>query len=192
MKVFICLYLLNWITQAQPIYPSLTGKDAASSIETPPLIIKEDLKFDYPEEINQLSAINRVEVPANDKKTFHFQISESTTNCTISLSYYISMIKNDDQTSSTKAKLKVYDPNGQLIDSASYRVGSKNEPLLQLSLGHAGRYKFVLSNNNLLDMVVDIVFGMTNCYSIKHNMHSKDLIQFKNRFEAYQMKQTVS
>lgn len=191
MKLFIILSVALWLTKARPVYPSFVQKATASSIEKPPEIFRDQLKFDYPQEISQISAINRVEIPAKDKKTFQFQISELNTNCTISLSYYVSVIKNGAQTNNTKARLRVYDPSGQLIGSGSSRLGSKKEPFLNLSLGHIGKYKFVFANNNSVDLVVDIVFGLTNCHTIPHKMHSRDLIQLKNRFEAYQMKQTV-
>ena len=160
-------------------------------LKFPPFIDKDTLKFNYPEEINQFSAIFRLEVAASDKKVFHYDITEKTTNCTISLGYFISSIKDKYDNTTLRASLKVYDPKGQLIESIRYKTTAKEQGLASLALNQPGKYKFILANSNALDIVVDLAFGLTECHSIKHKLHQEDLIMFTNRFQTYVMKQTV-
>lgn len=172
--------------------PVRLQNDPANGLKFPPFIDKETLKFNYPEEINQMSAIFRLEVPGNDKKVFHYEITDKTTNCTMNIGFYISDLKEEPDKKSTSIKLKIYDPKGQLIDSLRYKLNDKQEAMAVLKLGTPGRYKFVLANANPIDMVIDLTFGLTECHTIKHKIHQNDLIMFTNRFQAYAMKQTVS
>ena len=172
--------------------PLRTKSDPTSEMKFPPFIDKDTLKFHYPEEISQMSAIFRLEVPGSDKKTFHYGITEQTTNCTMNIGFFISDMKQEPDKKSMSIKLKIYDPKGQLIDNLRYKLSDKQEAMAVLKLGTPGRYKFVLANTNAIDMIVDLTFGLTECHSIKHKLHQNDLIMFTNRFQAYNMKQTVS
>jgi hypothetical protein len=159
----------------------------------PPFIDKDTMKFNYPEEINQLSAIFRLEVPASESKVFHYEITEATTNCTMNIGFYISVVKEVNQEQPLSIKMKIYDPRGQVVDSIHYKTNGKEQGMANLSLSMIGKYKFVLSNiENPTDMIVDLAFGLTACHSIKHKLHQNDLIMFTNRFQSYVMKQTVA
>jgi hypothetical protein len=191
MIPLLILMVLSQQMTAQAIPPSLL-KDSANDLKFPPFIDKETLRFNYPEEINQMSAIFRIETPASDKKVFHYEITAKTANCTMNLGFYISDMKEVSESNSIGVKLRIHDPKGQQIDSLRYKLSDKQEAMAVLKLGTPGRYKFVLTNPNPIDMVIDLTFGLTECHVIKHKIHQNDMIMFTNRFQAYVMKQTVS
>ena len=63
-------------------------KPVTQNVEEP----ENKKEFDYPEEINKLTAIFRIELQPNEIKNMHYHINKNTTKCTIDLSYYISEI----------------------------------------------------------------------------------------------------
>ena len=205
--IFIILILVNLTHQNQDFTitsktdnsTSLTLKDPAppsvskhASFENPePLFaLPPPEEFNYPEEVSQLSAVFRVEVPANQSTTFNYQIKENTTNCSMLFEFYLSETKSPSELVHT-ANVKVYNPHNLLIDTFNYSSDSKRSKQHKLSLDTVGKYKFVLKNKNLVDVIVDLVFGLTECHYLKHKLHRNDFVTFSNRFNTGVIRQSV-
>ena len=147
--------------------------------------------FDYPKELDQFTALFRVEIETNGTKEFNYQIFENTTNCHLQFSFFVSDLKIPSNTTH-RLSLKIFNPNGLLVESFSYSNESKKQKELKLKLDTVGKYHFVMKSKNDSDIVVDLVFGFSECYSTKTKLHKKDFVTFSNRFKMGAMKQTVS
>ena len=161
-----------------------------SEIPAPLLSLPPPEEFDYPDEVSQLSAVFRVEVPANSSTTFNYQIKENTTNCSMLLEFFISETKSPSELVHT-ANIKVYNPHNLLIDTFNYSSDSKRSKQHKLSLDTVGKYRFMLKNKNSVDVIVDLVFGLTDCHYLKHKLHRNDFVTFSNRFNTGVIRQSV-
>ena len=48
------------------------------------------MDFEYPEQINQVTALFRVEMMRKSNKVFHYKIDKDSLKCVMNLAYYIS------------------------------------------------------------------------------------------------------
>lgn len=147
-------------------------------------------EFNYPKEINKLSALFRVEVQPQMNKVFHYKIKKETQECIIDLGYYISETEASNTRTPITAEINFYNPDNSNLRNLKFDSLNKKPQRSTLTLNQLGEYTFVVSNNSRYFIIVDLVLAMTNCHMIPHKMHKEDLIVFQNRLETTFMDQS--
>lgn len=157
------------------------------STAQPPLPKQE---FNYPKQINKLSALFRVEIQPKTNKIFHYKIKKETQQCIIDLGYYISETESYNTQQPLTAEINFYNPDNSNLRSLKFDSFNKKPKRSTLTLNQIGDYTFVVSNNSSYFIIVDLVLAMTDCHLIAHKMHKEDLIVFQNRLENSFMDQS--
>ena len=73
--------------------------------------------FDYPKQINNFTALFRLELQPKTNKVFHYKIKEDTQKCVINLAYYISESTAPYDDVKLKASISLYSPENQVVNT---------------------------------------------------------------------------
>lgn len=137
-------------------------------------------QFDYPKEVENMSAIFRIELEPASVKHMQYNISPSITNCTIEIEYYISEW-GPTNPPSIPAAIRFYEPDGTMTENMEFDATVRSPLKDSLFLLKVGEYKFEIDNKSTTSIIVDLVLSLNKCHSLKHKMHKNDLTKLSDR-----------
>ena len=97
------------------------------------------------------------------------------------MAYYISETTATYDDAKLSALITLYSPENQVVNTLKIGNNQRTPQRTQLQLNKIGQYTFVFSNKSKYDMILDLVFAMTDCHLQKHKMHKKDVVVMQNR-----------
>ena len=139
-------------------------------------------QFEYPEEVDNISAIFRIELEPNSRKKMYYTITPKTTDCTIDLEYYISEWGPSNPSEIT-ATINFIDSKGRSVQDFNFDSKTRTPIKSTLTLDKVGEYGCDVANNSSTGVIVDLIFGMNKCHTLKHKMHKDDIEKFKERVQ---------
>ena len=147
------------------------------------------VKFDYPEEIDQFSAIYRLEIEPLKTKKMQHRVDRTSTSCVVDLNYYISEWKSNDPRG-VHVAIQLFDPNGKLVEDLKTNTKVK-EPLTKtFDFNQIGEYVFEITNKSRTVLVLDMAMSLKRCHTIKHKLHKEDIIALATRLQELNKEHT--
>ncbi len=91
---------------------------------------------------------------------FHYKITEKTTECKVSLGYFISETLAPERVN-PKAEINVYDPDNVQIRQLRFDAIKNGEAeRANLTFNKVGKYTMIIENKSKYSMIVDYMLGL--------------------------------
>ena len=146
--------------------------------------IRQKNQFDFAKDIDEMSALFRIELLPYEIKDLHYEIGEGMTDCKIDMSFYISRTTASHH-ETAKASMKFIGPSGALLDELESNTKTRVAQKASLILNKQGEYTFEITNpNDFMYVVIDLVLGLRSCHKLTPKLHKDDMIKLNERFQS--------